>query len=173
VGQVTPIGEVGTDRGRLDNYTHDLAVNQNALYAEFGSERFQTFRKTGGYANAPLDGLWLRAPYLHNGSVPTLAALLSPPEERPAAFLRGHDVYDPAAVGFESDPARIDPGVAARLFCYVTRADAAALCPAGAPPMNGTCDAGACRGNGNGGHLWGTGLPADEKRALIEHLKGF
>ncbi|HET9068783.1 MAG TPA: hypothetical protein VFN28_09060, partial [Amaricoccus sp.] len=73
VGTVTPIGEVGTDRGRLDNYTRDLAVNQNALYAEFGPERFQTFRKTDGYANAPLDGLWLRAPYLHNGSVPTLA----------------------------------------------------------------------------------------------------
>ena len=71
VGKVTPIGEVGTDRGRLDNYTHDLAVSQNVLYADFGSERFQTFRKTDGYANAPLDGLWLRAPYLHNGSVPT------------------------------------------------------------------------------------------------------
>ena len=173
VGKVTPIGEVGTDRGRLDNYTHDLAVNQNVLYAEFGSERFQTFRKTDGYANAPLDGLWLRAPYLHNGSVPTLAALLSPPEERPGAFLRGYDVYDPQAVGFESDPARIDPAVQARLFCYVTRADAAALCPAEVPPMNGTCDAGACRGNGNGGHLWGTDLPPAEKRALIEHLKTF
>ena len=173
VGKVTPIGEVGTDRGRLDNYTHDLAVSQNVLYAEFGSERFQTFRKTGGYANAPLDGLWLRAPYLHNGSVPTLAALLSPPEERPGAFLRGYDVYDPQAVGFESDPARIDPAVQARLFCYVTRADAAALCPAEVPPMNGTCDAGACRGNGNGGHLWGTELPPAEKRALIEHLKTF
>ena len=42
---------------RLDNYTRALAVNQNVLYAEFGAERFQTFRKTDGYANAPLDGL--------------------------------------------------------------------------------------------------------------------
>ena len=32
--------------------------------------RFRHFRKTDGYANMPLDGLWLRAPYLHNGSVP-------------------------------------------------------------------------------------------------------
>ena len=46
-----------------------------------------------------------------------------------------------------------------RLFCYVTPAGAAADCPAGAPPMNGTCAAGPCRGNGNGGHLWGTALP--------------
>ena len=53
VGKVTPIAEIGTDRGRLDNYTHDLAVNQNVLYADFGAERFQTFRKTDGYANAP------------------------------------------------------------------------------------------------------------------------
>jgi mono/diheme cytochrome c family protein len=173
VGQVTPIAEVGTDRARLDNYTQDLAVNQNSLYAEFGTERFQTFRKTNGYANAPLDGLWLRAPYLHNGSVPTLVALLSPPDERPAAFLRGHDVYDPQAMGFESDPARIDPAVQPHLFCYVTRAGADALCPAAVPPMNGTCDAGICRGNGNGGHLWGTDLDPADKRALIEHLKTF
>ena len=39
--------------------------------------------------------------------------------------------------------------------------------------MNGACDAGPCRGNGNGGHLYGTDLPPDEKRALIEHLKTF
>jgi hypothetical protein len=173
VGRVTPIDEIGTDRARLDNYTHDLAVSQNALYADYGPERFQTFRKTNGYANAPLDGLWLRAPYLNNGSVPTLEALLSPPAERPQRFLRGHDVYDPRAMGFVSDPARIDPALHPRLFCYVTTAAAAGGCPNGAPPMNGACDAGPCRGNGNGGHLYGTALPADEKRALIEHLKTF
>jgi hypothetical protein len=173
VGRVTPIADVGTDRARLDNYTHDLAVNQNVLYAEYGDERFQTFRKTDGYANAPLDGVWLRAPYLHNGSVPDMAALLSPPEERPRAFLRGYDVYDPRALGFVSDPARIDAGLHGRLFCYLTTAEAAADCPAGAPETNGTCDSGPCRGNGNGGHLYGTALAPDEKRALIEHLKTF
>ena len=173
VGRVTPIGEIGTDRGRLDNYTHDLAVNQNLLYGGFGSERFQTFRKTDGYANAPLDGVWLRAPYLHNGSVPTLEALLSPPEARPRAFLRGYDVYDPRAMGFVSEPGRIDPALYGRLFCYVTSAAAAADCPAEVPPMNGTCDAGPCLGNGNGGHLYGVDLSPDEKRALIEHLKTF
>ena len=76
-------------------------------------------------------------------------------------------------MGFESDPARIDPEVRGRLFCYVTRAEAAALCPCEVPPMNGTCEGGVCRGNGNGGHLWGTELPAAEKRALIEYLKTF
>ncbi len=173
VGQVTPIAEIGTDRARLDNYTHDLAVNQNMLYGGFGDERFQTFRKTDGYANAPLDGLWLRAPYLHNGSVPTLEALLAPPSERPRAFLRGHDVYDPVAVGFVSDPADIDPASADRLFCYVTHRDGLAECPGPIPEMNGACVDGPCRGNGAGGHLYGVWLPEPDKRALIEHLKTF
>jgi hypothetical protein len=88
-------------------------------------------------------------------------------------FLRGHDVYDPRAMGFVSDPGRIDPALHPRLFCYVTTAAAAAGCPGTAPPMNGACDAGPCRGNGNGGHLYGTALPPDDKRALIEHLKTF
>lgn len=173
VGHVTPIAAVGTDRARLDNYTRLVAENQNLLYAGYGDERFQTFRKTDGYANAPLDGLWLRAPYLHNGSVPTLEALLTPPSDRPRAFLRGYDLYDPSAMGFVSEPARIDPEFVPRLFCYATTAEALADCPAGAPPMNGACDRGPCRGNGNFGHLWGTDLPSAEKRALIEYLKTF
>ena len=47
----------------------------------------------------PLDGIWLRAPYLHNGSVPTLRALMFP-DARPAVFYRGYDVYDWENVGF-------------------------------------------------------------------------
>ena len=56
-----------TDRARLDSYTEALRANQNTL----GSGkwwRFTHFRKTNGYANAPLDGVWARAPFLHNGS---------------------------------------------------------------------------------------------------------
>ena len=64
--------------------------------------KFSHFRKTDGYANMPLDGVWLRAPYLHNGSVPTLRALLFP-EERPAVFYRGYDVYDWQRVGFVAE----------------------------------------------------------------------
>ena len=88
-------------------------------------------------------------------------------------FLRGYDVYDPQAMGFVSDPARIDPAVWPRLFCYVTPPAPPPHCPAEAPAMNGACDDGLCRGNGNGGHLWGTDLAPDEKRALIEYLKTF
>src|SRR3546814_7004559 len=94
VGKVTHLGQVVTDRRRLDSYTRDLALNQSTLYAGYAG-RFTHFRKTFGYANMPLDGLWLRAPYLHNGSVPTLRDLLKPAAARPKAFWRGDDVYDP------------------------------------------------------------------------------
>jgi hypothetical protein len=59
-----------------------------------------------GYAAGPLDGIWARAPYLHNGSVPTLRHLLAPRNpggERPAKFVRGSARYDAKNVGFAWD----------------------------------------------------------------------
>jgi hypothetical protein len=66
-------------------------------------------RATGGYMALPLDGIWARAPYLHNGSVPTLYALLT--GDRPAQFYRGNIVYDQTKVGFVADQA-VTPGAA-------------------------------------------------------------
>jgi hypothetical protein len=106
--------------------------------------KFSHFRKTDGYANAPLDGIWLRAPYLHNGSVPTLRALLFP-EERPEEFYRGYDVYDWVNVGFVSS----GPDAEREGVRFSTRE----------------------RGNSNTGHMYGTTLQPDEKLALIEYLK--
>ena len=109
VGTVVPISAIGTDRHRLDSYTWLLAVNQSTLYAGYEKDwgfdkpypqRFTHFRKTFGYANSPLDGIWLRAPYLHNGSVPNLRELLEPAPARTKLFYRGGDVYDPQNVGF-------------------------------------------------------------------------
>ena len=153
VGKVTPIQQVNTDPHRLDSYTRDLAINQNLLYAETEdpNERFSHFRKTFGYANMPLDGLWLRAPYLHNGSVPTLRDLLEPSVRRPKAFYRGYDVYDQAKVGFVSTRGE-ENGRA--FFKFET----------------------AVAGNSNNGHegkRYGTDLPASEKEALVEYLKTF
>ena len=144
VGQVDPIGDIGTDRSRLDSFTATLAQKMNT----FGAGKpwhFTHFRTTNGYANMPLDGLWLRGPYLHNGSVPTLRDLLKPPQDRPVVFYRGDDVYDFGDVGFvSSGPAAMRNGVR-----YDTRA----------------------RGNGNGGHLYGTDLSPGEKNDLLEYLK--
>ena len=150
VGFVTPIEEIGTDRYRLDSYVYELAVNQGTLYAET-PYRFSHFRKTFGYANMPLDGIWLRAPYLHNGSVPTLRALLEPAEKRPKIFYRGNDVYDPANGGFRSDLA--EQG-GRRFFRFDT-----------AVPGNGNV--------GHAGRAYGTELPEPAKAALLEFLKTF
>jgi hypothetical protein len=60
-----------------------------------------------GYLAPPLDGIWARAPYLHNGSVPTLAQLLKP-GSRPATFLRGAISYDEMAVGWDWEADRLD-----------------------------------------------------------------
>jgi hypothetical protein len=46
-----------------------------------------------------MDGIWLRAPYLHNGSVPNMHDLLEPAERRTKIFYRGYDVYDPVNMG--------------------------------------------------------------------------
>ena len=42
-----------------------------------------------GYQSPPLDGIWLRAPYLHHGAVPTLWDLLQIVDKRPKEFYRG------------------------------------------------------------------------------------
>jgi|GEM_PF-1514752 len=52
-----------------------------------------------GYRAADLHALWASAPYLHNGSVPTLEDLLRPPSERPVTFERGTFTVDTAAPG--------------------------------------------------------------------------
>ncbi len=67
-----PIDEIGTDRERFDTWSQAHADATNARAEEIGVKR-KHMVKDVGYANQPLDGIWLRAPYLHNGSVPTLA----------------------------------------------------------------------------------------------------
>jgi hypothetical protein len=143
-GTLVPAEEVGTDRHRLEMWTPASATAYNA-YGEGHDWKFSHFRSTKGYASVPLDGVWLRAPYLHNGSVPNLAALLETADRRPTRFSRGYDVYDPALVGF------VTMGPAAEKY--------------------GSSFDTSQPGNSNAGHTYGTGLPPDSKRALIEYLK--
>lgn len=147
---VIAIDEIKTDRGRLDSYTTQLASNQYLIFSGITykgeDKRFRNYRKTNGYVSAPLDGIWLRAPYLHNGSVPTMRDLLEKSENRPTEFYRGYDVYDQDNMGFVSTVAE-ENGDA--FFKFET----------------------SLPGNGNSGHGYGTELSADEKEALIEYLK--
>jgi hypothetical protein len=48
--------------------------------------------------------VWATPPYLHNGSVPNLFALLSPVSERPKVFYLGNKQYDPIKLGLNTDP---------------------------------------------------------------------
>ncbi|WP_035983998.1 di-heme-cytochrome C peroxidase, partial [Bradyrhizobium sp. STM 3843] len=52
------------------------------------------------YRARPLNGVWATAPYLHNGSVPSLYWMLSPAADRPTSFCQGARDYDPVTVGF-------------------------------------------------------------------------
>jgi hypothetical protein len=144
-GRVIAIDEIGTDPHRYDLLTPaTVEAYNNMAWHEYGFDPLE-LRKTEGYVAQLLDGVWLRAPYLHNGSVPTLEDLLKPPAERPAQFFRGSDVYDRDRVGY------VYEGEGAGSFLYDTTLP----------------------GNGNGGHLYGTTLDASQKAALLEYLKTF
>lgn len=202
VGKVVPIAKIGTDRRHLDSYTLALAQAQGTLYAGYplaysevcpddpepdGPDssknypaRFHNFRKTNGYANAPLDGLWLRAPYLHNGSVPDLRALLEPSDQRPREFWIGYDVYDYDRVGFvTSGPEAERHGWRYVVSCPQDGQGEAGLAGGYGAAGNGAGENGAdprFRGNCNRGHegrIYGTELPPEEKDALVEYLKTF
>ena len=54
------------------------------------------------YKAAPLAGVWARAPYLHNASVPTLYDLLLPADQRPKKFTLGNREYDTKKVGYQT-----------------------------------------------------------------------
>ena len=56
--------------------------------------------KGSHYRARPLNGVWATAPYLHNGSVPSLYWLLKPAAERPTQFCQGSRDFDPQQVGF-------------------------------------------------------------------------
>jgi hypothetical protein len=115
------------------------------------------------YKARPLAGTWATAPYLHNGSVPTLYDLLSPMRERPRRFYLGRREYDPVRVGFVTEPLKDAP----ESFWFDTRLP----------------------GNANTGHEFRAGyvpwqpgaspqygvigpeLSPDERWALVEYLK--
>ncbi|WGW04484.1 di-heme-cytochrome C peroxidase [Tropicibacter oceani] len=62
----------------------------------------ELLRKAGAvpeYKARPLNGIWATAPFLHNGSVPSLADLLLPPDQRPREFTTGAVRFDPDRVG--------------------------------------------------------------------------
>lgn len=102
------------------------------------------------YESRVMEGIWAAAPYLHNGSVPTLADLLKKPADRPPSFKVG-PAYDIENVGLAKEQTRFD-------YTYQTTASC--------DPKNRDAS-----GNSRCGHDFGTSLPEADKKALLEYLK--
>lgn len=141
----------GLTRDQIVAELEELSDDKTALFDELVRDHFayhgadracMEVLETAQYRARPLNGIWATGPFLHNGSVPTLADLLKPAAERPVAFAVGDGEFDPATVGFLPP----DPGLAYRLDTRI-------------------------EGNSNAGHDYGTGLDAAAKTALLEYLK--
>jgi len=141
------IGNVGTDPLRAAAIDPPLA---EAIRGSAYSEAI-IVKPGDGYAAPPLAGLWASAPYLHNGSVPSLAALLDP-RLRPARFMVGGHALDWQSMGLRLTPEGTYP-TGYRAFSVPQWVDTSKL------------------GLGNGGHEYGKELSAMERTALIEFLK--
>ena len=109
-----------------------------------------TIAVTGGpvYPARPLEGIWSTAPFLHNGSVPTIYHLLLPADQRPQTFYVGSREFDPEKLGFHhTDDATSDSVLNPFLFDT------------------------SLEGNRNSGHEFGVDLSTEDRGALIEYLK--
>ncbi len=110
------------------------------------SEPTSYFEPEAGYIAPPLDGIWATAPYLHNGSVPTLEDLLNS-YQRPTYWKRSGKTedYDREKVGWNYTTEKNGKGK----WNYDTTLP----------------------GYSNAGHYYGDHLTADERKAVIEYLK--
>lgn len=149
-----PLNEVGTDPVRLSALPpegrHKYAISWFAHAGE--SEEQKTVINPNGYVAPPLDGVWASAPYLHNGSVPTLWHLLHP-EERPVIWHR---------TGMELDSERMGLVVEAVDRIPITEVDIA--------HRREYFDTRKF-GKSNSGHLFPNDLAEPEKQAVLEYLK--
>lgn len=104
---------------------------------------------TGAYEARVLQGIWAAAPYLHNGSVPTLAELLKPAAQRAKQFKIG-PAYDTVNVGLAADQTAFDYTLVTTDCSQLNSGDS-------------NC--------GHEGQGFGTDLSDEDKRALLEYLK--
>ncbi|MGA7807346.1 di-heme-cytochrome C peroxidase [Bradyrhizobium sp.] len=131
--------ELARDHANIENLKTHLRDRLANLYKVPG--------EADAYESRVLHGIWATAPYLHNGSVPNLWELLTPPAQRKPFFMVGSRKYDPVNVGYVTDES---------------------------PSKDGKLVVGGSDvqpGNSNAGHDFGTGLSDDEKWQLIEYLK--
>jgi mono/diheme cytochrome c family protein len=146
--RVVPRAEVGTDPIRAERFGSAEAAFVNASW--FGADH--PMRSTGGYLAPVLTGVWANAPYFHNGSVPTLEAVLDSSKRLTRWRRVGHGTadYDPAAVGWK---------VTSATAVGQATIDARRTYDTTAPALS------------NAGHVYGDALSAEDRRAVLEYLK--
>lgn len=115
---------------------------QKLDYLGFRQSRSPTTAQLTTYKSRPLNGVAFTAPFLHNGSVPTIYDLLLPPAQRPAQFYVGSKDFDPVKLGYST---ALEDGA---VLLDTTQV-----------------------GNRNGGHLYGTDLSEADRMAVIEYIK--
>ncbi|MGB0506762.1 MAG: di-heme-cytochrome C peroxidase [Pikeienuella sp.] len=132
----------------LPSQMQHLSLAFNPIPLDEGLKRTASPEAQGTckYEGRVLQGIWATAPYLHNGSVKSLADLLKPAAERAASFKLGPN-YDIEEVGLAAEQT---------MFDYTLK----------------TTDCSAPNsGNSRCGHEFGTSLSATEKDQLLEYLK--
>lgn len=121
------------------------------------------------YRARPLNGVWATAPYLHNGSVPSLYWMLMPAAQRPKQFCMGFRDYDPQQVGFHVEAGEVPKCKKGETLFSAT--------PPGSP-VDGNSNLGhsleAPAGEGEHEHkkgVIGRLLSDEERKDLLEYLK--
>jgi mono/diheme cytochrome c family protein len=154
--KIVPLETIGTDPARSLGLSDGLVAHYNLSW--LGAESPVDTKRTG-YQAPPLDGIWATAPYLHNGSVPTLYELLDSPS-RPARFTRPPSTdfshYDTKHVGWK--------------FTEVSREELASTTRRSAFQAKFIVDTSRF-GMGNQGHTFGDQLTEHERMDVIEYLK--
>lgn len=150
--RIVPLNVVKTDPVRLEAITKE----QRTRYAHSWFTNYDPARVVvdpGGYVAPPLDGIWASAPYLHNGSVPTLWHLLHP-DERPVVWKRSLEGYDEDRVGLEVEVRDELPEDARKV-----------------PEIRRTWFDTRARGKSAAGHDFPAQLDDAERKAVLEYLK--
>jgi Cytochrome c len=154
--KVVPLDVIGTDPARARGLSDRLVAHFNKTW--LGAE-YPVRTERVGYQAPPLDGIWATAPYLHNGTVPTLHALLDS-SSRPERFTRPPSTdftyYNTEQVGWK--------------FREVSAQELASTARLSAFEAKFIVDTSRF-GMSNRGHTFGDGLSEDDRIDLIEYLK--
>lgn len=144
-------GESRRDKGlrSVKSYIQEhVAERQRIQNAKLTASKSGSSDKYAGlvYKARPLNGIWATAPYLHNGSVPSLWQLMQKGENRVNSFWVGSRTFDPVNVGYVTTTGLNEFQVQDENQQII-------------------------KGSSNLGHEYGTNLSDDDKWAVVEYMK--